>query len=532
MPLNPLTGQVDYGGASYDPQNMNAGMAMRAQAKADVDVPFIFDMAESLPGVTTMALFNARRYANTLEKGGRFDVGKGVTGRKLTRAKKFGAMVGNSNAPVTASQFPGAKGILSFYGRNKAAKGRVPMLRASRANNITANPRAIGRFTSLNSLAGASSKAYTPFQGIPAAINALMKSSRVSTRLGMAGFDPKTQNAYSGGVLGRITSLNRLNTLENIIAKGPGNNRFSLAKYNRASATRMNMVSNIARVGNVANPATSVYANTQATRLQAQFARSATARAHRALPPMLARSASAAARGVSAAGSATTTALNAAAATRRAALFAAPMKFLAEEMTTGKLSNKITAGYLGMMNVTDMTKGQSALFNRVVARAGATADDALGRQAVARMKTNLSVGGKYSGGVIKQARGGAEMLKVAGQYAKSGGSRIAAAKFAGMGAARIGGAALGPLNVLATGQLMYDLAKGAGKIAVKGMNFGKDAIKSMQGTIGKPMFGSGFKDNEIAATSRSRGVMAIQNSRLNARSLLGSEASMLSAHFG
>jgi hypothetical protein len=46
------------------------------------------------------------------------------------------------------------------------------------------------------------------------------------------------------------------------------------------------------------------------------------------------------------------------------------------------------------------------------------------------------------------------------------------------------------------------------------------------------MFGTGFKDNEVAATSRARGVMAIQNSRLNARSLLGSEASMMAAHFG
>lgn len=526
MPLNPLTGQVDYGGASYDPQNINAGMAMRAQAKADVDVPFIFDMAESLPSITTMALFNARRYANTLEKGGRFDVAAGAKGRKLARAQKYGAMVGSRNAPIAANQFAGSgRGLSGIYGRSRLAKGRPPLLRAARANNLTGNPRAVGRLTSLNSLAGNASKAYTPMQAIPAAVNAIMKSSRVASRLGMASFDPKTQNAYSGGVLGRIASLNRLNTLENIIAKGPGNNRFSLAKYNRASATRMKMVNNIARVTNVANPTASVFANTQATRLQAQLARSAAARANIGLPPMLARS-------VSAAGSGTTAALNAAAATRRTALFASPMKFLAEQMTDGKLSNKITAGYLGMMNVTDMTKSQSALFNRVVARAGATADDALGRQAVARMKTNLSVGGKYSGGVINQARGGVEMLKVAGQYAKSGGSRVAAAKFGGMGAARIGGAALGPLNVLATGQLMYDLAKGAGKIAVKGMNFGKDAVKSMQGTIGKPMFGSGFKDNEVAATSRSRGVMAIQNSRLNARSLLGSEASMLSAHFG
>lgn len=54
----------------------------------------------------------------------------------------------------------------------------------------------------------------------------------------------------------------------------------------------------------------------------------------------------------------------------------------------------------------------------------------------------------------------------------------------------------------------------------------------MQGTINKPLFGTGYVDNEVAASSRARGVMAIQNSRLNARSLLGSEASMMAAHFG
>jgi hypothetical protein len=54
----------------------------------------------------------------------------------------------------------------------------------------------------------------------------------------------------------------------------------------------------------------------------------------------------------------------------------------------------------------------------------------------------------------------------------------------------------------------------------------------MQGTMNNDVFGNGYKDNEVAATSRARGVMAIQNSRLNARSLLGSEGAMMHAHFG
>jgi hypothetical protein len=80
--------------------------------------------------------------------------------------------------------------------------------------------------------------------------------------------------------------------------------------------------------------------------------------------------------------------------------------------------------------------------------------------------------------------------------------------------------------------LAYDIGKGVGNMMMGGVNFAKDAMKSMQGTLNKPIFGAGFKDIEVAATSRARGVMAIQNSRLNARSMLGSEGGMMAAHFG
>ena len=79
---------------------------------------------------------------------------------------------------------------------------------------------------------------------------------------------------------------------------------------------------------------------------------------------------------------------------------------------------------------------------------------------------------------------------------------------------------------------MYDLGKMAGEVVKSGINLAKDAGKSLQGDIYKPSFGAGYKDTEAAATSRSRGVMAIQNSRLNARSMLGSEGAMMAAHYG
>jgi hypothetical protein len=116
--------------------------------------------------------------------------------------------------------------------------------------------------------------------------------------------------------------------------------------------------------------------------------------------------------------------------------------------------------------------------------------------------------------------------KGAAHAAAAGGGRVALA---------VGGQALlkamPGLNMIFAADLAYQLAK-LGGMGVKGaINFGKDAMKSMQGNINGGMFGT-YKDDEVRATSRARGVMAIQNSRLNARSLLGSEGAMMAAHFG
>jgi len=122
---------------------------------------------------------------------------------------------------------------------------------------------------------------------------------------------------------------------------------------------------------------------------------------------------------------------------------------------------------------------------------------------------------------------------------KTFGVRGAASFAMQTGSARVGMAVAGEaalaavpgLNLIFAADLAYQLAK-LGGLAVKGaINFGKDAMKSMQGNINGGMFGT-YKDDEVRATSRARGVMAIQNSRLNARSLLGSEGAMMAAHFG
>ena len=88
------------------------------------------------------------------------------------------------------------------------------------------------------------------------------------------------------------------------------------------------------------------------------------------------------------------------------------------------------------------------------------------------------------------------------------------------------------LPVIGNAMLVYDLARMGGEIVKSGINLARDAEKSLQGSFSKPTFGMGYRDTEAAATSRSRGVMAIQNSRLNARSALGTEGAMMAAHFG
>ena len=95
------------------------------------------------------------------------------------------------------------------------------------------------------------------------------------------------------------------------------------------------------------------------------------------------------------------------------------------------------------------------------------------------------------------------------------------------------GGAMRFANPILTAAAVYDISKMAATAVIGGgARFARDAMKSMQGSINKPAFGMGYVDNEVAATSRARGVSAIQNSRLNARSALGSEAGMMASHFG
>lgn len=104
-----------------------------------------------------------------------------------------------------------------------------------------------------------------------------------------------------------------------------------------------------------------------------------------------------------------------------------------------------------------------------------------------------------------------------------------AGKLVGRGA--VSGALRG-LNAAGWILLAHDAAALTGKAIAGTVRLGIDAMKSVQGSINKDIMGMGFRDNQVSATSRQRGVMAISNSQLNMRSALGSEASQMYSRFG
>jgi len=178
-----------------------------------------------------------------------------------------------------------------------------------------------------------------------------------------------------------------------------------------------------------------------------------------------------------------------------------------------------TRAAMGFANAGGLSSAAEKGAQRALSRTATGLAEAFGRSA-----THYGIEGAervLSGGLVKTLG-----RKGAFQFATS------SASGAMVTAARGAGTALRFASPIGTAMLVYDLAKMGGEIIKSGINLARDAEKSLQGSFGKPTFGMGYRDTEAAATSRSRGVMAIQNSRLNARSALGSEAGMMAAHFG
>lgn len=163
-------------------------------------------------------------------------------------------------------------------------------------------------------------------------------------------------------------------------------------------------------------------------------------------------------------------------------------------------------------------------------------------------RESLKLGGKEAGkiGGMRGLAGGMKTAfgKEAGKLAVEGGGKVAAklaATRAGtFAAARFGGvAAIGmaspAMPFVATALAImtaFDVAKMVGAGISAAPRFAADAARSFTGGLNRQGFGVPYRTNELAVTSRARGVMAIQNSRLNARSVIGSEASGMANYFG
>lgn len=108
-----------------------------------------------------------------------------------------------------------------------------------------------------------------------------------------------------------------------------------------------------------------------------------------------------------------------------------------------------------------------------------------------------------------------------------------AMKFGGAKAAALAGGSFIPgVNAALWAYTAVDITKMLLSATKQIPGFTRDALNSFKGGIQKPVFGTRFLDNSVAATSRQRGVMAIQASQLNARSVLGNEAAGLYSYFG
>lgn len=509
MPYNPISGQFEYGGESYDAPTAGVGMAMQGMGAVGADIPLAFRMMENLPGITAGAMFNARRFANTMFQGGFLDVAAGTTGRKATRAAKFGAYVGDDLQAVSR------KGFLFGRMRDPAKLAtKTPFIKPSRINNLSLRPRIFNRLSSVSALSGMPNKGfYTPFQGT-GLLNPLAEKRGLRAKFVNRGTISAADDSplFSGGFLGRMSTMSRTYGMERALAAAPAGSR----RAARLTAALGGLDENLTRLG-VSPQAV------QAARTQAYISRVTTPA--RITPGGVLRPSSASIMtpagmftppGAAPLGAPTTSRLRQISDTSR-----------------GVLTRSMTE-YYGTMLSPEAFKGTrafAALEQNIASALTPLADDGTMKVA-AGQASKLKAGQFLAGQADDLGKFGVKSLSSLSRMAFASGQRQVGFKLAGAAGTRALGLAMPGLNVIGTASLVYDLTKMAGQAFISAGNLAKDAVKSMQGSLQKPLFGMGYKDNEVAATSRARGVMAIQNSRLNARSMLGSEAGMMAAHFG
>lgn len=461
MPLNPITGQFEYGGESYNMPTMGAGMAAAGMETVGADIPLAFRLMENMPGITAMALFNARRFANTMEKGGYRDVldpDAKVSRGKRRRANRVGAFLPDDAGNVVQT----ASDKRFLFGSRRNVAGKTPFVKPSLANNAPRFRNLLRNATAGHLSGMANAGQYTLFQGMTMMDSVLknrkfMQDARAANILAGGSADDAM---LSGGVLGRLTTMGRSYEATMSASKARfGSGRRSRRALNKANKKLTGMDRTLNALGQP-----QAYGSTMNQRI---------------------------------------------AATAGGVLTKNFLEDVASLLDGDMVSKGVIPKHYMPYDATAPTASQ-ARYRKMFADVlgdGTHIDDML--DTLDSKTVRKVAGAAFRGGERKIG------FKLAGRYGAAQYAKVA-----------------GPLNIVGTAAVVYDLGKMAATGVVSAGNFAKEAVKSMQGSMRKPLFGMGYQDNEVAATSRSRGVMAIQNSRLNARSMLGSEASMMAAHFG
>lgn len=490
-----------------DPDQIN-------ELTGSTETPLAFRMMENLPGITSSFFFAQRRGANTLMRGGFMD------DRRFLGPGKLGGFAKGSLTPTapTSRAYYGSSARRARMAANAGtADGKMVLGKAARANHLTMRPRALSRYSSLTMFnAAETTPYYSPFQMMYKAGGGLAKRSSgfMKAVYGAEGL-PEGEQVFQRGMVSMITAGRKMDVLERKAAKGSSR---ALAKVSTAQEQ-------VRRLAMMNNP---VLLGAPMTNLQAAKSLGGTI------------------------GMTNTTPAQRLAAGRK---LSARSGYLTSQIGTGAsnitpLNPGLTGNLMASAGATTGSRFVQGYFRGALgfADAGGLTDDAargasraVSHLAVALDRTGkaglkIDDAGRLTGRFASTFEGKAAQALEKGVFKTLGVKRTIQAATNSKGAMVLGArtAAMGipVLNLLATASLVYDLGKMGGELVKSGVNLAKDAVKSMKGSIDKPLFGMGYKDNEIAATSRARGVMAIQNSRLNARSMLGSEAGMMASHFG
>ena len=492
----------------------------------------ILDM---FPGIAESTGILSRKYVNTVFKGGFLDLdqagvsmrsaaGYNVKGLKGFLGRRTGAYAGNAMQDSQIFRFGKSLNIgetvgSKFYGR---MGGLVSPF----------------RFDSVSRLGGGTSPTiYTPFQGLPYLFENIKKGKNrfaVKARRALAEAGDVSLNAegmidsvtgdkplYAGGVFGRVMTMGKVQDYEKAVQAASGlrsvdpavldrAQRITLRRADKAAAKLEKFDQTFLRLGKQVNAPYYAAARQSAAGVEAGI---------RAIPGFAGTFDAAAVTDEFARSAIQSNRIRAVAESNVGLISGAATDYFGVMMGEGSRLTG-TRGYeFARKSISNLYKGVDA------------ADDAAGL--LTGYRTAAGTYGRMADDVLTSGTKAmrSKLGSLAGELSAAGEKKMAT-KALGHYAATYAKPLGTAFSAVSYASLFYDIGKGVGNMIMGGVNFAKDAAKSFQGSINKPVFGAGYRDNEVAATSRSRGVMAIQNSRLNARSTLGSEASMMAAHFG